>query len=82
MTEIGDNSNAQLRSLIERVEKLEEEKKAVGEDIKDVYAEAKGVGYDPKIMKRVIALRRQDPSKRREEQDVLETYMRAVGMEL
>lgn len=73
-------TNNQIKALVERIEKLEEEKAAIAEDIKEVYAEAKGNGFDPKIIKKVIALRKQDAQKRAEEQAVLATYMDALGM--
>jgi uncharacterized protein (UPF0335 family) len=82
MTEIGHNSIAkdQLKSIIERVERLEEDKAAIGSDIKDVYAEAKGNGYDVKALRRIVALRKQDPGKRAEQEAILDTYMHALGM--
>lgn len=67
-----------LRSFIERVERLEEEKKVLAEDIKEVYAEAKGTGYDPKIMKKVVAIRRMDRAKRIEEEELLDLYLSAI----
>ncbi|MGJ8536349.1 MAG: DUF2312 domain-containing protein [Parasphingopyxis sp.] len=70
-----------LRLLIERIERLEEEKKAMADDIKDVYAEAKAVGYDPKIMRKVVSLRKMDTHDRREQDDLLETYKAALGMD-
>jgi uncharacterized protein (UPF0335 family) len=70
-----------LKAFVERVEKLEEEKRAIGDDIKDVYAEAKGTGYDPKIIKKVVALRRQDKARRDEEEEILGLYLSALGME-
>ena len=70
-----------LRSFIERVEKLEEEKKALSDDIKDVYAEAKGNGFDVKILRKIVAMRRQDRDKRREEEEILDLYLTALGME-
>lgn len=73
-------SNNQLSTIVERIEKLEEEKAAIAADIKDVYAEAKSTGFDPKILKQVIALRKKDGAKRREEQAVLAAYMEALGM--
>lgn len=73
-------TNNQIKALVERIEKLEEEKAAIAEDIKEVYAEAKGNGFDPKIIKKVVALRKQDAQKRAEEQAVLATYMDALGM--
>jgi uncharacterized protein (UPF0335 family) len=70
----------QLKSIIERIERLEEEKKAISEDIKDVYAESKGNGYDVKALRTIIRLRKQDPNERAEEESILETYMHALGM--
>jgi uncharacterized protein (UPF0335 family) len=82
MTDIGHNSveGGQLRAFIDRIEKLEEEKKAIADDIKDVYAEAKGSGYDVKIMRKIVAMRKQDAARRREEEEILELYMNALGM--
>ena len=82
MNEIGHNSIAkdQLKSIIERVERLEEDKAAIGSDIKDVYAEAKGNGFDVKALRRIVALRKQDPGKRAEQDAILDTYMHALGM--
>ena len=83
MTE-GHNSNAtddRLRLLIERVERLEEEKRGISDDIRDVYAEMKGVGYDAKIARKVIALRKMQPDDRREMETVLELYKSALGMD-
>lgn len=73
-------TNNQLKALIERIEKLEEEKAALAQDVKDVFAEAKSSGFDTKIMKQVIALRKKDAAKRAEEQAILSTYMEALGM--
>ena len=70
----------QLRSIIERIERLEEEEKAISEDIKDVYAESKGNGFDVKALRTIIRLRKQDPNERQEEESILETYMQALGM--
>jgi uncharacterized protein (UPF0335 family) len=71
-----------LRAFIERIEKLEEEKRAIADDIKDVYAEAKGNGYDAKIIRKVVSLRRMDRDKRREEEEILSLYCNALQMEL
>jgi uncharacterized protein (UPF0335 family) len=71
---------AQLRSLIERVERLEGEKKDLAQDIKEVYVEAKGVGYDTKIMRKIVRLRAQDKAKRDEERAMTELYLEALGM--
>ncbi len=68
-----------LRAFIERIERLEEEKRAIADDIKEVYAEAKGTGYDVKIMRKIISLRRQDRDKRKEEEEILELYLSALG---
>lgn len=69
-----------LRSFIERIEKLEEEKRAISDDIKDVYGEAKGTGFDIKVMRKIVSLRRQDKSKRQEEAEILDLYLNALGM--
>jgi uncharacterized protein (UPF0335 family) len=73
-------TNNQLATIIQRIERLEDEKSTIGEDIKQVYSEAKGNGFDPKIIKKVIALRKMDAAKRLEEQALLATYMDALGM--
>jgi uncharacterized protein (UPF0335 family) len=70
----------QLKAIVERIEHLEEEKKAIADDIKDVYAEAKGNGFDVKALRKIIRLRKQDKNERAEEEAVLETYMHALGM--
>lgn len=70
----------QLKAIVERIERLEEEKKAIADDIKDVYAEAKGNGFDTKALRTVIRLRKQDVQERQEQEAVLETYMHALGM--
>lgn len=71
----------QLRLFIERVERLEEEKKGIGDDIKDVYLEAKATGYDPKIMRQIVRLRKMQPHDRQEMEAILQTYLAALGME-
>ena len=73
-------SDDRLRLLIERVERLEEEKKGISDDIKDVYAEAKAVGYDVKVLRQVIRLRKMKPDDRKEMEAVLEAYMAALGL--
>ena len=70
----------QLRAFIERVERLEEEKKTISDDIRDVYAEAKAVGYDTKALRTIVRLRKQDADERKEYETLLETYMHALGM--
>jgi uncharacterized protein (UPF0335 family) len=81
---LGHNGDAddRLRLLIERIERLEEEKKGIGDDIKDVYGEAKAVGYDPKIMRQIVRLRKLKPDDRREMEAILDTYKRALGLDL
>src|SRR5438046_2075013 len=85
MAGIGDNSiggiaGEKLRSFIERVERLEEEKRALSDDIKEVYGEAKGNGFDVKIMRQLIRIRRMDKDDYEEEQTLLDLYKRALGM--
>jgi uncharacterized protein (UPF0335 family) len=70
----------QLKAFVERVERLEEEKKTIADDIKDVYAEAKGNGFDVKALRQIIKLRKQDADERREQEAILETYLHALGM--
>lgn len=79
---IGHNSVAadQLRSLIERVERLEVEKKDLASDIRDIYAEAKGKGFDTKAMRQIVRMRKKDKAERDEEAAILETYLHALGM--
>jgi uncharacterized protein (UPF0335 family) len=80
---IGHNSSAeQLLLLIERVERLEDEKKGVADDIKDVYSEAKAFGFDAKIMREIIRLRKMSKDDRAEMEAILETYKKALGMDL
>ena len=73
-------SNSQLSAFVERLEKLDEEKAAIAEDMKSVFGEAKSSGYDTKILKQVLALRKKDASKRKEEQAILALYMQELGM--
>lgn len=70
----------QLKSFIERIERLEEEKAGIAGDIKDIYAEAKGSGFDTKAMRKIISLRKKDHAERQEEEAVLELYLQALGM--
>lgn len=79
--DIGGVAGKRLKSFLDRIERLEEEKKDLAEDIKEVYAEAKGTGFEPKIMRRIIKLRKMDIEKRREEDELLELYKAAIGME-
>ncbi len=76
----GNVSGARLKSFIERIERLEEEKKALAEDVRDVYGEAKATGFDPKIMRKIVSLRKTNLEKRREEAELLDVYMSAIGM--
>lgn len=80
-TENGGSADDRLRLLIERIERLEEEKKGVGDDIKDVYAEGKAVGFDAKIMKMIIGLRKMKPDDRREMEAILDLYKSALGID-
>lgn len=84
MAGMGHNGDAdeRLRLLIERVERLGEEKKCIADDIKDVYLEAKSVGYDPKIMRQIVRLRKLKPDDRREMEEILNLYKRALGLDL
>jgi uncharacterized protein (UPF0335 family) len=70
----------QLKAIIERIERLEEEKKTISDDIRDVYAESKGNGFDVKALRTIVRLRKQDPNERQEQETILETYMQALGM--
>ena len=70
----------QLKSIIERIERLEEEKKTISDDIRDVYAESKGNGFDVKALRTIVRMRKQDINERREQEAILETYMHALGM--
>ncbi|MDP9128301.1 MAG: DUF2312 domain-containing protein [Pseudomonadota bacterium] len=74
-------SSERLRSIIKRIEKLEEDKAAVGEDLKEVYAEAKGTGFDVKIIRQIVRIRKIEVEKRREHDELLELYKAALGME-
>lgn len=77
---MSSSGNDHLKSFVERVERLEEEKKATADDIRDVYAEAKANGYDTKTLRKIIALRKIDANERAEQEAILETYMHALGM--
>jgi uncharacterized protein (UPF0335 family) len=83
--EIGETSQTvaagQLRALIERIERLEEEKQTIADDIKDVYAEAKGTGFDTKAIRTIVRLRKKDANERQEEESILDLYKAALGME-
>lgn len=80
----GDNATKfakeQLKSIIERIERLNEEKKAISDDVRDIFAEAKGNGYDVKAIRAIVKIRKQDPNERAEAETILETYLLALGM--
>ena len=79
-TKAGPISADRLKSFVERVEKLEEERKAISGDIRDVYSEAKGVGYDVKTMRKIISIRKVDAAERDEQEQLLDVYKHALGM--
>jgi uncharacterized protein (UPF0335 family) len=76
----GTVAAGQLRALIERIERLEEEKQTIAADIREVYAEAKANGFDTKVMRQVVKLRKQDAAERQEQEAILDLYMQALGM--
>lgn len=76
----SDVAADELRAFVERVERMEEEKRAIAADVKEIYAEMKGRGYDCKVVKRIVNLRRQDANERAEQEAILELYMSALGM--
>jgi uncharacterized protein (UPF0335 family) len=80
MAKTGGVAGERLKSFIERIERLEEEKKALADDIRDVYAEAKGNGFEVKIMRQIVKIRKMDKADLDEQEALLETYLRALGM--
>ena len=89
MSELGHNSNDpavggiaadRLRSIVERVERLEEERKGLAGDIKDIFTEAKSAGFDVKVLRQIIRIRKQEPSEVEEQETLLDIYRRALGM--
>ena len=78
---MAETTDDRLRLLIERVERLEEEKKGIADDIRDTYAEGKAVGYDAKMMRQIVRLRKMKPDDRREMEIILETYKAALGLD-
>jgi uncharacterized protein (UPF0335 family) len=78
--EVGGIAGERLRSIVERIERLEEEKKALSSDIKDIFAEAKSAGFDVKVLRAVIRLRKQEPAEVEEQETLLDLYRRALGM--
>lgn len=81
MTDTQGISGERLRSIIQRIEKLEEDKAAVSEDIREVYSEAKGTGFEVKIIRQIVKLRRLAEQERREQSEILDLYLSAIGME-
>jgi uncharacterized protein (UPF0335 family) len=81
MAEVGGVAVERLRSFVERIERLEEERAALGADIREVFAEAKGTGFDTKVMRQVIKLRKMEAADRQEQDHLLELYKRALGLE-
>jgi uncharacterized protein (UPF0335 family) len=71
----------QLRAIIERIERMEEEKQAISDDIKEIYAEAKGKGFDVKVLRQIVRIRKQDHAERMEQEALLDLYMAALGMQ-
>ncbi|MGE0024993.1 MAG: DUF2312 domain-containing protein [Hyphomicrobium sp.] len=80
MTTLQASAQKQLRQMIESIERLEEEKKALSGDIRDKYLEAKGLGFDVKVLRKVVALRKKSQTERQEEESILEVYLHALGM--
>lgn len=81
MTDAGEVAGDRLRTIIERIERLEEEKRALSDDIREVYSEAKGAGFDVKVIRQVVRLRKMDATDRSEMEQILDIYKRALGME-
>ena len=80
MADVGGIAGDRLKSFVERIERLEEERKALSNDIKEVYAEAKGTGFEVKVMRQLIRLRKMEADARREQEELLDLYKRALGM--
>lgn len=78
--DVGGVSGARIKSFVERIERLEEEKSALSEDIKEIYSEVKGVGFDAAVIRKIVSLRKMDAEKRREAEELLDLYKVAVGM--
>ncbi len=79
-SDVGGIAADRLRSIIERIERLEEERRALGSDIKDIYAEAKSAGFDTKVLRQIISIRRKEPAEVEEQETLLDLYKRALGM--
>ena len=80
MADVAGIAGDRLKSFIERIERLEEEKASIAGDVKEVYAEAKAQGFDTKILRKVVAIRKRDAAERREEEEILDLYLQALGM--
>jgi len=78
--EMNPATVGQLKAIVERIERLEEEKKALADDIREVYAEAKANGFDAKVLRRIVSLRKQDVDERKEQEEILDLYLSALGM--
>ena len=78
--QVGGIAADRLRSIIERIERLEEERKALGNDVKDIYGEAKSAGFDVKVIRQIIRIRKQEPAEVEEQESLLDVYRRALGM--
>lgn len=81
MVDTNSVAASELKAFIERIERLEEEKKALAGDLRDVYTEAKSQGFDTKVMRKIVALRRRDHAERKEEEAIMDLYLEALGME-
>ena len=81
MTDTGGVAGDRLKTIIERIERLEEEKRALSDDVREVYSEAKGAGFDVKVIRQVVRLRKMDATDRSEMEQILDVYKRALGME-
>jgi uncharacterized protein (UPF0335 family) len=79
-TEVGGIAGDRLRSIVERIERLEEERKGLGENIKDIFAEAKSAGFDVKVVRQIISIRKKEPAEVEEQETLLDLYRRALGM--
>ena len=78
--DVGGIAADRLRTIVDRIERLEEDKKGIASDIKDVYAEASGAGFDTKVIRKIVQMRKKDPSDVQEEEELLKLYLRALGM--
>ena len=76
---LNSDAQGQLKTIIQRIERLEEDKAGIQQDLKEVYLEAKGNGFDPKVLRKVIAIRKQDRAKRQEEEALMDLYLSAIG---